>query len=287
MALEKAQALAKRIAEEKAAKEQAEAAAEAARIAEEQILLAAEYVRQKEEEAEPELSFPPKPTGLIVEDEEFDRPTGLVIKDEEFDNAYNRPTGLGPKKFELSKYSPPSFDLGKYSNTYNRPTGFGSRNKPAEKPKAAPAVIEETETPPASDDEQSFGSYKRSDGLKAFSSRATTPAPTSTKTETKSSDDAVDGGWSSYISKWRRGSSSTTKTSAPKPISSFKPTYKPFDFSSAFDVSKYLRKPKKPTKVVPPPKLDTTTKLDWLNNLTEDMPEDAPSTPTEPAPATV
>jgi len=171
------------------------------------------------------------------------------------------------------KFDRSSFDISKYQNKFNRPTGLGRSDPPTEKPR----------TPPAEEEQTSFGSYRRSDGLKAFTSN-TTPAATS---KDESSDDST-GGWASYLSKWRTPKTSTSK-STYKPRSTYKPkTYKPFDFSSkfdfgknAFDVSKYLTKPKKAVTpvVTPPPTLDTKSELNWLENLTSDMPDDAPSTP--------
>lgn len=106
-----------------------------------------------------------------------------------------------------------------------------------------------------------------------------------TTSEDKSSDDST-GGWESYLAKWRRPRSTTTTT---KPKSTYTPrTYKPFDFSSkftfgsdAFDVSKYLRKPKKAVTpvVTPTSTLETKTDFDWLENLTSDKAVETPSTP--------
>jgi len=51
--------------------------------------------------------------------------------------------------------------------------------------------------------------------------------------------------------------------------------------SDAFDVSKYLRKPKKAvTQVVtPPPTIETKSELNWLDNLTSDKAVETPTTP--------
>ena len=139
---------------------------------------------------------------------------------EQYDNAFKRPTGLlPPKRVKPLKFDPPSFDISKYTNKFNRPTGFGRAEdrptrtertevKKTEVEEAEPATqtyensfnrptglgrpdppAEKPRAPPAAEEQSGFGSYKRSEGLRAFTAK--TPVTTS---DDASSDDST-GGW--------------------------------------------------------------------------------------------